>query len=76
MTFPHWLMIGGALLVFVGLVGAALQRRPAAANPSESKVAEEQPAAPLPKSLDRAAGSLSGEASPVEIRVSRPSQIE
>jgi hypothetical protein len=27
MQFPHWLMIGGALLVFIGLVGAALQRK-------------------------------------------------
>jgi hypothetical protein len=52
MEFPHWLMIGGALLVFVGLVGAALQRRPAAADTSEVKVADEQPAVPLPKFLD------------------------
>ena len=52
MEFPHWLMIGGALLVFVGLVGAALQRRRAAADPSESNVADEQPAVPLPKSLE------------------------
>ena len=34
MQFPHWLMIGGGLLVFVGLVGAALQRKRAAADPS------------------------------------------
>jgi len=34
MEFPHWLMIGGALLVFVGLVGSALQRRRPAADPS------------------------------------------
>ncbi len=52
MEFPHWLMIGGALLVFVGLVGAVLERRRAAADPSESKVADEQPAVPLPKSLE------------------------
>ena len=51
MEFPHWLMIGGALLVFVGLVGAALQRRRAAADPFESKVADQQPAVPLPKFL-------------------------
>jgi len=69
-------MIGGALLVFAGLVGAALQRRRAAANPSESNLADEQPATPLPKSLDHAARSLSGQASRVELRVSRPSQIE
>jgi hypothetical protein len=52
MEFPHWLMIGGASLVFVGLVGAARQRRQAAAKPSESAVADEQPAVPLPKSLE------------------------
>ena len=34
MQLPHWLMIGGALLVFVGLVGVALQRKRAAADPS------------------------------------------
>jgi hypothetical protein len=45
-------MIGGALLVFVGLVGAALQSRRAAADTSEVKVADEQPAVPLPKFLD------------------------
>jgi hypothetical protein len=45
-------MIGGASLVFVGLVGAARQRRQAAAKPSESAVADEQPAVPLPKSLE------------------------
>jgi hypothetical protein len=39
------------LLVFVG---AALQRRQAAADPSEVKVADEQPAAALPTSLDAA----------------------
>jgi hypothetical protein len=26
MGFPHWLMIGGALLVVVGWVGTALQK--------------------------------------------------
>jgi hypothetical protein len=31
---PHWLMIIGALLVFVGLIGTALQRRSAEADPS------------------------------------------
>jgi hypothetical protein len=47
MQFPHWLMIGGGLLVFVGLVGAALQKRRAAADPSsleQVKVANRQPA--------------------------------
>ena len=34
MEFPHWLMIGGALLVLVGLVGSALQRRRPVAEPS------------------------------------------
>ena len=48
MEFAHWLMIGGGLLVFVG--GTALQRRRAAADPSEGKVADEQPAVPMPKS--------------------------
>ena len=33
----HWLMIGGALFMFVGLVGAVLQRRRAAAHPSSSE---------------------------------------
>ena len=50
MEFAHWLMIGGALLVFVGLVGTALQRRRAAADPLEGEVADEQPAVPMPKS--------------------------
>ena len=27
MEFPHWLIIGGALLVFVGLIGTALKKR-------------------------------------------------
>ena len=48
MEFPHWLMIGGALLVFVGLVGTTLQRRRAAVDPSsldQGKVTE------LPKFL-------------------------
>ena len=34
---PHWLLIGGALFMFVGLVGAVLQRRIAAAQPSSSE---------------------------------------
>jgi hypothetical protein len=54
MEFPHWLMIGGALLVFVGLVGAALQRRRAAADPSsleQRKVTDGQPVSP-PKFLE------------------------
>jgi hypothetical protein len=33
MEFPHWLIIGGALLVFVGLIGAALKKRQTAADP-------------------------------------------
>ena len=46
MEFPHWLMIGGALLVFLGLVGTALQRRRAAASSlDQGKVTE------LPKFL-------------------------
>ena len=31
--FPHWLIIGGALLVFVGLIGVALRKRQTAADP-------------------------------------------
>jgi hypothetical protein len=44
----------GALLVFVGLVGTALQRRRAAADPSsleQGKVTDGQPVS-LPKFLD------------------------
>jgi hypothetical protein len=52
MEFPHWLMIVGALLVFVGLVGAVLQRKRAAADPSEGKVADRQPRLTLPKFLE------------------------
>ena len=51
---PHWLMIGGALLVFVGLVGTAFQRRRAAADPSsleQGKVTDGQPVS-LPKFLE------------------------
>jgi len=52
MEFAHWLMIGGALLVLVGLVGATRQRRQAAAEPPENAVADEQSAVPLLKSLE------------------------
>ena len=48
MEFPHWLVISGALLVFVGSVGTALQRRRPAVDPSsldQGKVTE------LPKFL-------------------------
>ena len=37
MEFPHWLMISGALLVFVGLIGTALQIRRGAAGPVSSE---------------------------------------
>jgi hypothetical protein len=54
MQFPHWLMIGGALLVFFGLVGSAFQRkRAAAAKPSleQGELADGQVVS-LPKFLD------------------------
>jgi hypothetical protein len=54
MEFPHWLLIGGALLLIVGLVGTALQRRRAAADPSsveQGKVADGQTKS-LPKFLE------------------------
>jgi hypothetical protein len=47
-------MIGGALLVFVGLVGTALQRKRAAADPSsleQGEVTDGQPVW-LPKFLE------------------------
>jgi hypothetical protein len=31
--FPHWLIICGGLLVFVGLIGAALKKRQMGADP-------------------------------------------
>jgi hypothetical protein len=31
--FPHWLIIGGALLVLVGFIGAALKKRQTGADP-------------------------------------------
>jgi hypothetical protein len=45
LDFPHWLMIGGALLVLVGLVGTALQKKAAGAPPSseQPKVGDGQP---------------------------------
>jgi hypothetical protein len=54
MQFPHWLMIGGALLVFVGLVGTALQRKRAAADPSNLEQGESTDGQPvwLPKFLE------------------------
>jgi hypothetical protein len=54
MHFPHWLIIGGALLVFAGLVGAALQKKRAAADPSsfeQDEAADGQPTS-LPKFLE------------------------
>jgi hypothetical protein len=39
-AFPHWLMIGGALLVLVGLVGTALQKKRAAGAPPSSEQPE------------------------------------
>ena len=51
---PHWLMIGGALHLVVGLVGTALQRRRAIADPSnleQGEVTDGQPE-PLPKFLE------------------------
>lgn len=54
MQFPYWLMTGGALLVLVGVVGIALQRRRAAADPSnleQGEVADARPAS-LPKFLE------------------------
>ena len=54
MQFPHWLMIGGALLVFFGLVGTALQRKRAAADNSslqQDELADGQVVS-LPKFLD------------------------
>jgi hypothetical protein len=54
MQFPYWLMTGGALLVLVGVVGIALQRRRATADPSnleQAEVADAQPVS-LPKFLE------------------------
>ncbi len=51
---PHWLMIGGGLLTFIGLVGTALQRRRTAADPSsleQGEVTDGQPVS-LPKFLE------------------------
>jgi hypothetical protein len=54
MQFPHWLMIGGALLVFFGLVGTALQRKRAAADKSSLEQDEltDGQVVSLPKFLD------------------------
>ena len=49
MEYPHWLMIGGALLLVVGLVGTALQRRQAAAdlsNLERGEATDGQPVSP------------------------------
>jgi hypothetical protein len=53
-------MIGGALLVFVGAVGTALQTRRAVANPlsleqdlEQDKVTDAQPVSPPPVSLPK-----------------------
>jgi hypothetical protein len=53
MEFPHWLMISGALLVFVGLIGTALQIRRGADDPvsiEQDREVDEQPVS-LPKFL-------------------------
>jgi len=54
MEYPHWLMIGGAVLLVVGLVGTALQRRRGPADPSsleQVEVTDGQPVSP-PKFLE------------------------
>ena len=45
--FPHCLMVGGALLVLVGVVGTALQRRRAVANPLSLEQDKETDAQPV-----------------------------
>jgi hypothetical protein len=49
MGYPHWLMIGGAFLLVVGLVGTALQRRrapPDLSNLEHGEVTDGQPVSP------------------------------
>jgi hypothetical protein len=49
MEYPHWIMIGGALLLVVGLVGTALQRRRAPAdlsNLERGEATDGQPVSP------------------------------
>ena len=35
MEYPHWLIVAGAILVVLGLVGLAFRRRPAPLEPTE-----------------------------------------
>jgi hypothetical protein len=54
LQIPHWLMIGGALLVLFGLVGTVFQRKRAASDPSRSEQGEltDGQAVSLPKFLE------------------------
>ena len=51
--FPHWLIIGGALLVFVGLIGVALKKGQTAADPAslEQDRVTSEPSIALPNFL-------------------------
>jgi len=35
MEYPHWLMVAGAILVVLGLVGLAFRQRPATLEPTD-----------------------------------------
>jgi hypothetical protein len=58
MEYPHWLIIAGAILLMLGLVGLALRPRSVEADPSDM-MNDQEPSAPevdlTPEAYERAA---------------------
>lgn len=46
MEYPHWLMIAGALLLTLGLIGFALKQRSVEAEPRATAISDHEPFEP------------------------------